>query len=263
MESNHFTTHKGSHKKKDDTAKAPTFKNLLNYSDVNNEFNSENVEEGNEGVSNMSRLHPVADFNDPFTLSPITSSPTKLSDLILPSPSQLNPLVIKDDIPESRSTAASDNQQITEALKTPKVSENIEKVPKDGSPMSNKNVAEENTKEQLSRIEELGVDINAMLEDLLNDPTPALSPSSPIRTHGDTTLSPLSSPTLVRQIHEIREEHDQNVFSPPVVAPYPFQPGIPAQTENANGDDMINTIENNNTIILLSMSIIMMQKLII
>ena len=85
-----------------------------------------------------------------------------------------------------------------------------------------------------------------MLEDLLNDPTPAPSPSSPIRTHGDTSLSPLSSPTLVRQIHEIREEHDHNVFSPPVVAPYPPQPGIPAQPENANGDDMINTIENNN-----------------
>ena len=41
--SNHFTTHKGSHKKKDDTAKAPNFKNLLNDSDVNNEFNYENV----------------------------------------------------------------------------------------------------------------------------------------------------------------------------------------------------------------------------
>ena len=90
--SNHFTTHKGSYKKKDDTAKAPNFKNLLNHSDVNNEFNSENIEEGNEGVSNMSRTHPVADFNDPLSLSPITSSLSKLSDPILPSPSQLNPL---------------------------------------------------------------------------------------------------------------------------------------------------------------------------
>ena len=138
----------------------------------------------------------------------------------------MNPLVIKDDIPESRSTAASDNQQTTEALTTPKASENNRDITLDGSPISNKNVTEVNTKEQLSRIEELGVDINAMLEDVLNDPTPALSPSSPIRMHGDTTLSPLSSPTLVRQIHEIHEEHDQNVFSPPVVAPYPFQPGV-------------------------------------
>ena len=88
---NHFTTHKGSHKKKDDTGKAPNFKNLLNYSDANNEFNLENIEEGNEGVSNMSRLHPVADLNDPFSLSPITSSPPELSDPILPSLSQLNP----------------------------------------------------------------------------------------------------------------------------------------------------------------------------
>ena len=70
-----------------------------------------------------------------------------------------------------------------------------------------------------------------LLEDLLNDPTPALSPSSTIRTHGDTSLSPLSSPTLVRQIHENREEHDQHVFSPPIVAPYPPQPVMPANAE--------------------------------
>ena len=172
----------------------------------------------------MSRSHPVADLNDPLYLSPITSSPSKLSDPILPSPSQLNPLVIKDDnILVSRSTAASSNQQVVnaKALTTPKAIELVEDVPLDGSSMNNKNTAEENIKEQFNRIEKLEVDINAMLEDLLNDPTPALSPSSPIRTHGDTSLSPVSTPTVVRQIHEIREEKDQNVFSPPIVAPYP------------------------------------------
>ena len=247
--SNHFTTHKGSHKKKGDTAKAPNFKNLLNYSDVNNEFNPENVEEGIEGVSDMSRLHPVADLNDPLSLSPITSSPSKLSDSILPSPIQLNPLVIKDNnIPVSTSIAASSIQKVAnlDTITTPKAMEIVEDVRLDGSSMNSKNTAEENTKEQFNRIKELGVDINAMLEDLVNDPTPVLSPSSPIRMHGDTSLSPLSSPTLVRQIHEIREENDQHVFSPPVVAPYPPQPVMPAQPENVNGDDMINTFENNN-----------------
>ena len=63
--SNDFTTHKGSHKKKDDTAKATNFKNLLNFSDNNND--------SNEGVLNMSRLHPVADLNYPLYLSLIPS----------------------------------------------------------------------------------------------------------------------------------------------------------------------------------------------
>ena len=63
--SNDFTTHKGSHKKKDDTAKATNFKNLLNFPDNNND--------SNEGVSNMSRLHPVSDLNDPLSLSLIPS----------------------------------------------------------------------------------------------------------------------------------------------------------------------------------------------
>ena len=169
MASNHFSTHKGSHKKKDDTAKAPSFKNLLNYSDVNHDSNSENIEEGNEGVSNMSRLHPVADLNDPLSLSPITSSPTKLSNSILSSLRKLNPLVAKDDnIPISTSTTASSIQKVAnmEAITTPKAMEIVEKVPLDGNSTNIKNTAEENTKEQHSRIEELGVDINAMLEDL-------------------------------------------------------------------------------------------------
>ena len=246
--SNCFTTHKGSHKMKDDTAKATNFKNLLNYSDINNDSNSENVVEGNEGVSNMSRLHPVADLNDPLSLSPIASSSFKLSDSILPYPSKLNPLVTKDDnIPKSMSTNASSILKVSniETITAPKEMEIVEEVPLDGNSMNINNTAEENTKEQHSRIEELGIDINAMLEDLLNDPTPALSPSSPIRTHGDTSLSPLSSLTLARQIHEIHEENDHPVFSPPVVAPYPPQPLMPAQPENANGDDMINTSEYN------------------
>ena len=98
-------------------------------------------------------------------MSPITSSPSELSDPILPSTSQLNPLVVKDDnIPVSRSTAASSIQQVanTEALTTPKAIEIVEDVPLDGSSTNNKNTAEENTKEQFSRIEELGVDINVI-----------------------------------------------------------------------------------------------------
>ena len=109
------------------------------------------------------------------------------------------------------------------ALTTLKAIEIVDEVPSDGNSMSIKNTAEKktkNTEEQHSRIDELGVDINALLDDLLNDPTPALSPSTPIRMHGDTSLSPLSSPTLARQIHEICKKNDQPVFSLPVVAPY-------------------------------------------
>ena len=135
------------------------------------------------------------------------------------------------------------------ALTTLIAIEIVDEVPSDGNSMSIKNTAEKktkNTKERHSRIDELGVDINAMLEDLLSDPTPALSPSTLIRMHGDTSLSPLSSPTLARQIHKIRKENDQPVFSLPVVAPYPPQPVIPTQPENANGDDILNTSEYNN-----------------
>ena len=67
-----------------------------------------------------------------------------------------------------------------------------------------------------------------MLEDLLKDPTPALSPGSPIRTQGDTSFSLLFTPTLARQIHEIREETEHPTLSPPTVAPYPpHQPNMP------------------------------------
>ena len=89
--SNHFTTHKGSHKKKDTTSKATKFKNLLSYSDNNEDLNSEiNLNEGNVGVSNLSRLQSVANFNNPLHMSPITSSPSKLSNSSLPSPDKLS-----------------------------------------------------------------------------------------------------------------------------------------------------------------------------
>ena len=237
--SNDFTTHKGSHKKKDDTAKAANFKNLLNFPDNNNDSNSETIDEGNEGVSNMSRLHPVADLNDPLSLTLIPTLRLNYWILSPPFPSKLNLLVTKDDkIPISMSTPASSILKVAgnEALTTLKAIEIVDEVPSDGNSTSIKNTAEKNTKntkEQHSRIDELGVDINAMLEDLLNDPT-----SSPLRMHGDTSLSPLA-----RRIHEIREENDQPVFSLPVVAPYPPQPVIPAQPENANRDDILNTSE--------------------
>ena len=70
-----------------------------------------------------------------------------------------------------------------------------------------------------SRLKELEVDINAMIEDLLNDATPALTPRSPIRTQGDTSLSSLCTPTLVRQIQETHQDIADSILSPPPPPP--------------------------------------------
>ena len=100
-----------------------------------------------------------------------------------------------------------------------------------------------------SRLKELGVDINAMIEDLLNDPTPALTPSSPIRTQGDTSLSSLCTPTLVRQIRETHQDIAYPILSPPIVtlAP-PDQPSMPRilQPMEANREDAGAYMDGNN-----------------
>ena len=88
-----------------------------------------------------------------------------------------------------------------------------------------------------------------MINDLLSDPTPALSPSSPIRTQGNTSLSSLFTPTLAKQIREIRDEADNSLFSPPVVTlSLPNLPNMPRyQPMEANREDAgLNNVEENN-----------------
>ena len=63
--SNHFTTHKGSHKRRDALPKANAFKTLINYEDNNEESNIViNNSDDREGLSNLSREHPVADLHN-------------------------------------------------------------------------------------------------------------------------------------------------------------------------------------------------------
>ena len=84
---NHFTTNKGLHTRKDTTSKANTFKTLLNYDDTKEAYNTmNNTADNSEGLSNLSRQHPVADLYDTTNTTPRTSSPSRLSGLTPPSP---------------------------------------------------------------------------------------------------------------------------------------------------------------------------------
>ena len=260
--SNHFTTHKGSHKKKDTAPKANTFKNLLNYSDINEDQNvRNNINNNSEGLSNLSRQQPVADLNDSPITMPRTSSPSKLSDLTSTSPVNLPEHLIPtpDNSPDKNTSlsnsilASSIPVEISMGIpSSPKLNkEAAEEVPIGRNSVLNEKTAEKEDiiGEQHSRLRELGVDINAMISDLLNDPTPALSPSSPIRTQGDTSLSSFFVPTLAKQIREIRDETDDSLFSPPVVTLSPPNlPNMPRyQPMEANREDAgLNNVEENN-----------------
>ena len=87
-----------------------------------------------------------------------------------------------------------------------------------------------------------------MIEDLLNGPTPALTPSSPIRMQGDTSFSSLCTPTLVRQIQETHQDIADPIFSPPIgtLTP-PNQPNMPRiQPMEANREDAGTYMDVNN-----------------
>ena len=76
--SNHFTMHKGSHKRRDAVPKANAFKTLLNYEDNNEECNIViNNNDDGEGLSNLSCEHPLADLHSISIIDPKTSSPSQ------------------------------------------------------------------------------------------------------------------------------------------------------------------------------------------
>ena len=95
----------------------------------------------------MSRLHPVADFDDLLYVSPITSSPSRLSDSSLPSPGQLitstvdkdNNITTSNSIPISSIT----NVKNLELTSAPQELEIAVEAPENKSPTPAKETAEE------------------------------------------------------------------------------------------------------------------------
>ena len=211
------------------------------------------------GCQILSREHPMTDLHNISITIPTTFSPSKLSDLTLSSPVNERDysLTLPNNLPNSitlpsNSTLASPLQiEINrDQLSPPKSDADItEEILIGGRSILNKKPAEGESITN-SRQKELGVDINAMIEDLLNDPTPALSPSSPISMQADTSLSSLCTPTLIRQIQETHKEIAEPIFSPPIVTFAPpnqlNMPGIVQPMEANREDAGIYDMDDNN-----------------
>ena len=231
--SNHFTTQKDSHKRKDTASKANTFKTLLNYEDTNKNHNTaNNINDDSEGFLNLSHVHPAADLHINTNTVPRTSSPYRLSDLTPPSLLNVPDYTLTSPTNLPNSITLPSNSILASPLPTainrdlPSSSKSDIEITEEiliggRSILNEKSVEEESVPN--GRQKEPGED---MIKDLLNDPTPALSPSSPIRMQGDTSLSSLFAPSLARQIHEIREETENSIFSPPTVALAPLKQPI-------------------------------------
>ena len=187
-----------------------------------------NINDDSEGLSNLSREHPVADLHNITNTTSRTSSPCRLSNP--PPPSTVNvpdyTLTSRDHLPNSITTPS--NSILASPLPT-EINRGLPSSPKSDAEITEeiliggKSILNEKSVEEESipnnRLRELGVDINATIEDLLNDSTVALSPSSPVRTQGDSSLSSLFTP---RQIRKIREETENPIFSPPPPPPPPI-----------------------------------------